>query len=192
MTDATYEARLLERAREIDRTANTLRDAALASKPDGYNRGWEALRDAALEFAHVHDAYMLEQAALGAAQLVGSFAIVYDASHRQEYVARTGTNTFIMWCGYHHRELATDPQQEYPIMTWDAAEHGWVIDLSEVDHCPGLGDIFREDDADFIEEFDRCQASWRILEVPSPSLSAYGPEPSSVGVGAIYATPTQP
>ena len=183
VSDELYQTKIMDRAREIDRVASVLRHAAY----DYYRAvhvsqatGWDALRDAALEFAHVHDAYMLEQVVAGGSQLVGSFSVVYDGFHRLETVARVGTNTFMLWCAYHSRRLCPDPTQEYPIMTWDPSE-GWVIDLSEIDYCPGLP----RTEADPAEA-DRCMASWVILEVPSPSDFLGLPDKEAVGVGSIY------
>jgi hypothetical protein len=189
------EVRLMELAWTIDTTAAALRHEALAYNGEPYNN-WEALRDAALDFAHVHDAYMLEQQEAGGEHLVGQFSIVYDGFHRQEHVARVGTNTFVLWCGYHRVELCPDRNQEYPIMTYDPQEKGWVIDLSEIDGCPGLPSLpFPDLDE---KELEECIQSWTILEVPSRArfMRPINPVPSSdqpkpgygdvSGVGALY------
>ena len=181
VSDELYQTKIMDRSREIDRTADTLRRAALQYASGAGLHHWDALRDAALEFAHVHDAYMLEQVVAGGSQLVGSFSVVYDGFRRIETVARVGTNTFMLWCAYHSRRLCPDPTQEYPIMTFLDSE-GWVIDLSEIDYCPGLP----RTEADPTEaEADRCMASWVILEVPSPSDFRL-PDKEAVGVGSIY------
>jgi hypothetical protein len=146
-------------ALEIDQTAPLLR--AAAQSLTGRKVNWEELRDAALEFAHVHDAYMLAQQGRGGEQLVGQFVLVREPRFSSpEYVGRVGAGCFRFWCANHGRELATRPDEDsYPTMTWEK-DTGWCIDLSEV-MCP-------EEDPDV--EALQCVGSWVILEVPDPLL----------------------